>query len=118
MYQLRYFEGLGWCEGQTEVQKRVRGGHLARWGHIEPRTAVGEGFKVPEQVREFIWSENLTRTHIVPSGHLGSGTNNYDLSPKPLQPLRFGDGSTHAAVVPDRRSLLQPPARVIWSEIC
>jgi hypothetical protein len=54
MGQLGYFEGLGWCEGQTELQKTSEGLHLARWGHIKPRTAADERFKVPEQERAFI----------------------------------------------------------------
>jgi hypothetical protein len=61
-----------------------------------------------------VWkSDQNSYKKFVPSGHLGSGTNNYDFAPKPRQPLRFGDGFTHAAVVPDLRSLLQPPAIVL-----
>jgi hypothetical protein len=79
-------KGLGWRDGASEVAKTSEGPHLARWGHIEPRTAVVDGFRVPEQVRAFIRCENLPRTHRVPSGHLGSGTNNYGMlsHPKPF----------------------------------
>ena len=49
---------------------------------------------------------------------LESGTNNYDLSPKTLQPLRFGDRFTSAVVAPDLLLLLLPPLIVIWFELC
>jgi hypothetical protein len=39
------------------LQKANEGLHLARWGHIQPRTAGDEGFRVPEQKLVVIWSE-------------------------------------------------------------
>jgi hypothetical protein len=47
-------KGLGWRDGQTELQKAVEGLHQTRWSYIEPRTAGDERFKVPEQERAFI----------------------------------------------------------------
>ena len=50
------FEGLvaGWT---NEAAKAYKGLHLARRGHIEPRTALDERFKEPEQELIVIWSE-------------------------------------------------------------
>ena len=55
----------------TEAAKTSEGQNPEqRWGHIKPRTAVGEGFKVPEHVLAVVGLKSAPISDVQPTCHL------------------------------------------------